>query len=140
MYKKIMVGYDGTRFSDCALGEAIRLAKVFGTEILLVTVPEINPMIRETAQEINNMLVENAFAALEQAATKAKSAGVACKTEIVMADSAHAGLVDTAEKNKVDLIVVGTYGRTALLRLDMGGTTARVIGHAPCNVLVVRCL
>jgi len=139
MYKKIMVGYDGTKFSDCALKEAIALTKDSGATLLLVTVPEISPEISEVAPEINDLLAERARVGLNRAATEAKSAGIACETEIVMADSAHAGLVDTATKNKIDLIVVGTHGRTGFIRLFMGGTTARVIGLAPCNVLVVRC-
>jgi nucleotide-binding universal stress UspA family protein len=40
-------------------------------------------------------------------------------------------------KNKSSMIVMGRRGRTGLKRLMMGSVTARVIGHAPCNVLVV---
>jgi nucleotide-binding universal stress UspA family protein len=47
--------------------------------------------------------------------------------------------VEAAQKNKINLIVLGTHGRTGLMRLLMGSTTARVIGQAPCDVLVARC-
>jgi hypothetical protein len=139
MYKKIMVGYDGTKFSDCALKEAIALAKESGAKLLLVTAPEINVELQAMAPEANKMMEEKARTDLDLAAAKVKKAGLTCEAKIVAAASAQEALVATAKKSKVDLIVLGTHGRSGLVRLLMGSTTARVIGHAPCNVLVVRC-
>ncbi|MDG4475268.1 universal stress protein [Thiovibrio frasassiensis] len=139
MYKKIMVGYDGTKFSDCALKEAIGLAKESGAKLLLVSAPEINLELQAMAPEANEMMEKKARTDLDLAAAKVKKAGVPCETKIILTSSAQAALVETAKKSKVDLIVLGTHGRTGLVRLLMGSTTARVIGHAHCNVLVVRC-
>jgi hypothetical protein len=139
MYKKIMVGYDGTKFSDCALKEAIRLTKESGAKLLLVTAPEIDVELQSLSPEANALVEKKARANLDRAAAKVKKAGLACETEMVVTTSAQEALVETAQKNKADLIVLGTHGRTGLVRLLMGSTTARVIGHAPCNVLVVRC-
>ena len=139
MYKKIMVGYDGTKFSDCALKEAIALAKESGAKLLLVTAPEINVELQAMAPETNELMEEKARTDLEMAAAKVKKAGLTCETKIVVTTSAQEALVATAKKNKIDLIVLGTHGRTGLVRLLMGSTTARVIGHAHCSVLVVRC-
>ncbi len=139
MYKKIMVGYDGTKFSDCALKEAIALAKESGAKLLLITVPEINVELQAMAPEANKLMEEKARTDLDLAAAKVKKAGLACEAKVVAAASAQEALVETAKKSKVDLIVLGTHGRTGLVRLLMGSTTARVIGHALCNVLVVRC-
>jgi nucleotide-binding universal stress UspA family protein len=47
-------------------------------------------------------------------------------------------IVDKAEKQRVDLIVVGTHGRSAMGKFLMGSTAERVCRHAPCSVLVVR--
>ena len=139
MYKKIMVGYDGTKFSDCALKEAISLAKGAGAKLLLVTAPEINVELQAMAPEANVLMEKKARTDLDRAAAKVKKAGLTCETRIVVTTSAQEALVETAKKSKVDLIVLGTHGRTGLVRLLMGSTTARVIGHAHCNVLVVRC-
>lgn len=46
-------------------------------------------------------------------------------------------IVEEAEKNQIGMIIMGRRGRTGLKRLMMGSETAKVIGHAPCNVLVV---
>jgi hypothetical protein len=139
MYKKIMVGYDGTKFSNCALKEAISLAKESGAKLLLVTAPEINVELQAMAPEADQLMEKNARADLVKAAARVKKAGLTCETKITITTSTQETLVETAKKNKVDLIVLGTHGRTGLMRLLMGSTTARVIGNAPCNVLVVPC-
>jgi nucleotide-binding universal stress UspA family protein len=139
MYKKIMVGYDGTKFSDCALKEAIALAKETGAKLLLVSAPEIDVEFQAMAPEANELMEKKGRTDLDLAAAKVKKAGLACETKIVVTTSTQEALVETAKKNKVDLIVLGTHGRTGLVRLLMGSTTARVIGHAPCSVLVARC-
>lgn len=139
MYKKIMVGYDGTKFSDCALKEAIRLTKESGAKLLLVTAPEIDVELQSLSPEANLLVEKKARANLDRAVAKVKKAGLACEAQMVATTSTQEALVEAAQKNKTDLIVLGTHGRTGLMRLLMGSTTARVIGHAPCNVLVVRC-
>lgn len=139
MYKKIMVGYDGTKFSDCALKEAIALAKESGAKLLLVTAPEIDVELQSLAPEANVLMEKKARTDLDRAAAKVKKAGLTCETKIIATTSAQEALVETAKKSKADLIILGTHGRTGLMRLLMGSTTARVIGHAHCNVLVVRC-
>ena len=139
MYKKIMVGYDGTKFSECALKEAMALAKGSAAKLLLVSAPEIDVEFQAMAPEANELMEKKARTDLDLAAAKVKKAGLSCETKIVVTTSTQEALVETAKKNKVDLIVLGTHGRTGLVRLLMGSTTARVIGHAHCSVLVVRC-
>jgi len=139
MFKKIMVGYDGTKFSDCALKDAIKLAKESQAKLLLVGVAEINVELQALAPEANNVMEERTRADLDKAAAKVKKAGLSCEVKVIVTTSAQEALVETAKKSKVDLIVLGTHGRTGLMRLLMGSTTARVIGHAPCSVLVAPC-
>ena len=139
MYKKIMVGYDGTKFSDCALKEAIRLAKESGAKLLVVTAPQIDVELQALAPDAIELMEKKARLDLDRAAAKVQKAGLVCETKIVVTSSAQEALVEIAKKSKIDLIVLGTHGRTGIVRLLMGSTTARVIGHAPCNVLVVRC-
>ena len=47
-------------------------------------------------------------------------------------------ITDVARKKNIDLIVLGSHGRTGLKRLLMGSVTESVIAHAPCPVLVVK--
>jgi len=47
-------------------------------------------------------------------------------------------IIETAGGRAVDLIVMGTYGKTGLRKVFMGSTTEKVIGHTACAVLVVK--
>jgi nucleotide-binding universal stress UspA family protein len=94
--------------------------------------------ILDLSPEYELELVGKAQAQLRHAAAKAEKAGVDFTTEVVDAEYAFEGIVNQAVKIGADLIVLGSYGRTGLRRLLMGSTTERVIGHAPCSVLVVR--
>ena len=139
MYKKIMVGYDGTKFSECALKEAMALTKASGAKLLLVSAPEIDIEFQAMAPEENEMMEKKARTDLDLAAAKVKKAGLDCETKILVTSSTREALVETAKKTKADLIVLGTHGRSGIMRLLMGSTTAWAIGHAHCSVLVVRC-
>jgi universal stress protein A len=59
-------------------------------------------------------------------------------TERVLEGTAYKTIVEIAAQEKANLIVMGSHGRTGLSRLLMGSVTERVIGHAPCPVLVVK--
>ncbi len=47
-------------------------------------------------------------------------------------------LLDEAARRRVDLIVVGSHGRTGLTKLMMGSVASHIVTHAPCSVLVVK--
>ena len=51
---------------------------------------------------------------------------------------AYAAIAELAQEQQANLIVMGSHGQTGLMRLLMGRVTERVIGHAPCPVLVVK--
>ncbi|MBU4230264.1 MAG: universal stress protein, partial [Proteobacteria bacterium] len=108
-------------------------------KLLLVSAPEIDIEFQAMSPEAHELMEKKGRADLDRAAAKVKKAGLTCETMIVVSTSTQEALVETAKKSKADLIVLGTHGRTGLVRLLMGSTTARVIGHAHCSVLVVRC-
>jgi nucleotide-binding universal stress UspA family protein len=69
--------------------------------------------------------------------TRAQSRNIPT-TGLVLEGTPYRAIVDLAQKEKSSLIVMGSHGRTGLTRLLMGRVTERVIGHAPCPVLVVK--
>jgi nucleotide-binding universal stress UspA family protein len=138
MFKKILVGYDGSKFSDAALNEALRLAKDSDGQITVICAMERNYEMEAMAPELERKFEEKADEDLRQAEAIIKRAGVKYKREEVTVDSPYKAIVAAAQNHKSDLIVLGTHGRTGLMRLLMGSTAERVIGHAPCNVLIVR--
>ena len=68
---------------------------------------------------------------------KIRTAGLKAESRMVQGDPRDA-LVETARQDRVDLIVVGSHGRTGLAKLLLGSVATHVVSHAPCNVLVVK--
>ncbi len=68
---------------------------------------------------------------------KIRTAGLKAESRMVQGDPRDA-LVETARQDRVDLIVVGSHGRTGLTKLLLGSVASHVVAHAPCNVLVVK--
>lgn len=74
---------------------------------------------------------------LESIRGKASVEGIDCEISAPHGEEPYQEIVDSATSNQADMIIMGRHGRTGLLRLMMGSVAAKVIGHAPCNVLVV---
>jgi nucleotide-binding universal stress UspA family protein len=68
---------------------------------------------------------------------QAESAGVTAESYIGEAEAFEA-IIKLAKDEGVNMIVVGSHGRTGLRRLLMGSVTEKVIGHATCPVLVAK--
>ncbi len=137
MYKNIVLAYDGSKFSNKALQEAIRLAKSSGGSLLILSIVDITDEFESEAPGLTDKMTEKLLKLAQKALGKAVAAKVKAKVEVHVGD-AYEMIVDIAKKKKADIIVMGSHGRTGLTRLLMGSVTSRVIGHAPCSVLVVK--
>jgi nucleotide-binding universal stress UspA family protein len=73
----------------------------------------------------------------ERAAGRLRESGLTAEARMVVADP-RAALLDVARSEYVDLIVVGSHGRTGIKKLLLGSVATHVVTHAPCSVLVVR--
>lgn len=122
--------------ADPAFEIARALARDYGAKLwLLHVVPDSSLAALEGAV---SYLPEEELAAkgkLHQLA--ARVTGVLTETAAVRGHPAEE-VVAFAERNKVDLIVMGTHGHTGLARLLMGSVAEHVLRHAPCPVLTVR--
>jgi nucleotide-binding universal stress UspA family protein len=137
MYKNIVLAYDGSKFSNKALQEALRIAKSSGGSLLILSVVDITDEFESEAPGLTDKMTEKLLKSAQKALEKAVAAKVKAKVEVHVGD-AYEMIVETARKKKADIIVMGSHGRTGLTRLLMGSVTSRVIGHAPCSVIVVR--
>jgi nucleotide-binding universal stress UspA family protein len=124
-YKKILVASDGSPHADTAVNEAINIAKRTGSHLIAVSVIR-DESEREEAENITN-------AALEMA----KNEGLSAEALTPLGKPSTV-IVETAGGMGVDLIVMGTYGKTGVKKLLMGSSTEKVIGNAGCAVLVVK--
>jgi nucleotide-binding universal stress UspA family protein len=135
--ERLLLSTDGSEFSEGAVREAIRLAKRCSSRLSAISVIETNPEYETIAPQLLEKTEKAAWAHLESVKERAKKEGVDCEISIVEGEDSYRYITDEAVKRKSSMIIMGRRGRTGLKRLMMGSTTARVIGHAPCNVLVV---
>jgi len=75
---------------------------------------------------------------LNKVRLKANEKNIQIKTEIISSTNIAGGIVDYAEENKIDLIVIGTRGRTGFKKLLLGSVASHVVTYAHCPVLVVK--
>ena len=100
---------------------------------MVKTSPEFEDLVPQVAEKAENRIREH----LESVKSRASKEDVDCEIVIHRGEEPFQDIVNEAEKNRVDMIIIGTHGRAGLKRLMMGSVTAKVIGHALCNVLVV---
>ncbi len=135
--ERILLSTDGSEYSEGAVREAIKLAKQCSSLLTAVSVIETNPEFATIAPQITEKMEKTAREQLSAVQARARKEGIDCNIVVREGEDSYKDIVDEAGKNKSDMIVMGRRGRTGLKRLMMGSVTARVIGHAPCNVLVV---
>lgn len=135
MYRRILVGLDGTPTSNLALRQAIALARLTGASLTALSVEEKLPAYAASVGEVEEARREmDAFFARVQAAAaeQARAAGVALQTA-VRAGRAAATISAFAQEGGFDLVVLGVgEGR------GLGSTADKVAESAPCSVLIVR--
>jgi nucleotide-binding universal stress UspA family protein len=145
MFKSIVVGTDGSETARDAVRQAVELARSLGAKVELVSAyePVSNTRLREERRDAPEDLQwainprEDVDATLEEAAAIAAAADVQAKTHPRQGDAADA-ILDVAEEEGADLIVVGNKGMTGAKRFLLGSVPNRVSHHAPCSVLIIR--
>jgi nucleotide-binding universal stress UspA family protein len=131
----ILVAYDGSEGAKRALDEAARHAN--GQPLAVVSVAELLPQFGRAGAMLLAEEDEERKRQLAEAMAALKARGVAAKAVERRGDAAEA-IVDEAQQEGAELIVLGTRGLNAAKRWLMGSVSTRVVQHAPCNVLVVR--
>jgi len=137
MYKKLMLAMDGSSYSEAALKEAIDVANIFGSTVLVVSIVDINDEILKISPELSEKLALQARQIIDKAQAKIEAADIEVHTLIKEGDP-HKLIPQLAVQEDIDLIVLGTYGRKGLRLLLMGSVVAETIRQAQCDVLVVK--
>jgi nucleotide-binding universal stress UspA family protein len=136
--RKILVPIDFSECSRKALHYATALAKLCQAEIFLLHVLEMPPVPVQALEIAFMDDTPKESAAKELSEWQAHVGSPTSVKSLVCSGSAYTEIVRTAEENNMDLIVIGSHGRTGLARLILGSTAERVVRHATCPVLVVR--
>ena len=145
MIGSIVVGTDGSETAKEAVREATALAKAVGASVHLVSAyePVGEGRLREERQQVPDDMQwmvnprEDVNATLKDAAEGIEAAGLEVETYAREGDPADA-ILDVAEEQKADLIVVGNKGMTGAKRFLLGSVPNKVSHHAPCSVMILR--
>ena len=139
MYSEILLPTDGGPASAAATDHAVDLAAQVDARLhaLYVLDTTAYPALDAGAETVQSALRAEGQAALDAVSETAAAAGVPVVSELVSA-TPHNGIIEYATDNDVDLVVMGTHGRTGLDRFLLGSVTERVVRTAETPVLTVR--
>ena len=145
MYKHILVPVDGSKLSAKAVKEAAAMARLTGAKVTLFHVaPDFggvyyseSPLLAThyTAASFKAAVAKHAQKLLDAAA---KPAGMEVATRHVISEFPYDAIVRAAAKEKCDLIVMASHGRSGVKGFLLGSETQKVLTHTKIPVLVVR--
>jgi nucleotide-binding universal stress UspA family protein len=136
-WQKILVATDGSKYSRAATERAIDFARSYCGELKVLSVVDVPAEFYADAPKAVEDLVEKAMGYVSEAADQAQKKGVKAET-FVKEGTTYEAVTALAQEQGINVIVVGSHGKTGLKRLLMGSVTEKVIGHASCPVLVIR--
>jgi nucleotide-binding universal stress UspA family protein len=143
-FSKILVAIDGSEESMNAAEHAISMAKIYNSQLIaLYVIPSERTVFGPYAQSHIDKVKEEAQRYLDNVKDKAKRSEnnkntIQVQTQIIATATSIVAGVTFAEKENVDLIVIGTKGKSAFKKLLLGSIAGGVVTYAHCPVLAVR--
>ena len=147
MFASILVGTDGSNTASTAVRHAIGLALDVKAKLQIVsayepTAAEERLLLERTQVPADIEWTVNprsdVLELLDRANSEARSAGVTQVETFARQGDAADAILDVAEEQGADLIVVGNKGMTGAKRFLLGSVPNKVSHHAPCSVLIIR--
>ncbi|MEM3594193.1 MAG: universal stress protein [Candidatus Jordarchaeaceae archaeon] len=143
MYKRIMVGVDGSEHADKAVDHAIELCKCMGAELIAVNIISMDTLScmedsdKDVYCRVQEALEKRANNLLDKVEKKANKENVLIKKIVQVGDVADT-IVELAKREDADLIVVGTRGLLGVKRVALGSHAEKIARWASVPVLIVR--
>ena len=138
MYEKILVPLDGSELAEVALPYAGELAGRLGSEVTLIHVCEST---EEQYHNMHQIYIQKMAEATKQLTKKyiekSDAASITVKSELLNGHPAEQ-ILDFAEKERIDLIVIATQGRSGIQRWVLGSVADKVVNAAKQPVLLIR--
>jgi nucleotide-binding universal stress UspA family protein len=136
--RQALIASDASPYSESALRVAIDMARQYGVKLTAMAMVLFADDLEAVGtgallEEQDRSMQEH----LDGIAQQAHDAGVPCDTLLCHGEQPHAEIAAAAEETHADLIVMGRRGKRGLAHLMVGDATAKVIGLAAANVLVV---
>ena len=148
-FSKIVVGVDGSEESMKAAEYAISIAKLYNAELNAITVltsdigyiysspgVESPPL---TVKEIILLAGDEAKKWFDEIKEKANKKGIQLKTESIVAKKSLLNtILEYVEEHNINLVVVGTRGRSGIKKMLLGSIASGLVTYSPCPVLVIK--
>lgn len=144
-FSRILVAVDGSKSAMDAADYAIDMAKKFNAQLTTLTVSHISlssyglaslPDAIKQSKEKHALESKQWFDRVSQ---NAKQNDVQIKTELIDSQMSVDGtIVEYAENHGIDLIILGTKGRSGIKKLLLGSVATAVVKYATCPVMVVK--
>jgi nucleotide-binding universal stress UspA family protein len=147
MFKNILIPTDGSALSEKAIAHGVALAKSLGAKVTaFFAAPPATPIVYRdhfpvgyaTPAEHDKMIETAAAKYLENVERAARKARVPCESIHVTSDYPEEAILKIAQKQKCDLIVMGTHGQGGLRGVFIGSVAQKVLNQSKIPVLVLR--
>jgi nucleotide-binding universal stress UspA family protein len=135
--EKVLIATDRSVFSEGAFGAALQLAKAYCSELYVVTVLAKSPEQKGVAADVPQQEEVKATRYLKSLKARATAEKLRCHIFLHRGDDPAGLIVAEAASKQVDMIIVGRRGRKGITKFLLGSVAAKIIGRAPCKVLVV---
>lgn len=135
--ERILVALDGSEFTDAIVDQAISMGRICNSVIYAISVMVFFPESLAIAPQLEEEMAKKTREFLEIVKKKVEKENLTCETIVRLDPQPYLPIVEEAKKKNVDLIVMGTRGMTGLKRVFLGSVAQKVIGYAPCPVMVV---
>ena len=146
MFQHILVPLDGSPLAEAALGPALALADKFGSEITLLRVSVqpylptdgLNASYADLIAGLREQALADARTYLATQQGSLRQQGYSVHAQVTELEPVAEAILNVAEADKVDTIVMSTHGRGGLSRWVYGSVADRVLRHAHVPVLLIR--
>jgi nucleotide-binding universal stress UspA family protein len=143
IYKEIMIATDGSEHVRTAIESAIEIAKLSEAKLYAVHVIALgfysttHSINSEWEKAMKDQLIKESYEATSYVEKAGRAENVEVES-VILEGSPAEEIIDFAEKNDIDLIVIGTHGMSGFQRFLLGSVAENVIRHSKKPVLVVR--
>jgi nucleotide-binding universal stress UspA family protein len=141
--KSILFPTDFSEGSAEALKYAVEFANRYGAKLYVLHV--IYDVAKASGWYVPHVSMDAIYKDIQEGARKEldnfgvnELGGIKNVERIVQTGVPYQEIMNCAVKNKIDMIIIGTHGRTGIDRILFGSTAAQVVRNAPCPVLTVR--
>ncbi len=133
---KLLIPIDGSKASLNAFEKAVEIAKNYHFSMKILSVVNVRAVSDDRA-ELVDIMIKDVNVTMEELVKNTDLTGLEVETEVIYGE-AYTTILEVAERDNVDLIVIGNRGQSRIQRFFLGSVANRVIAEAKCPVLVIH--